>query len=139
MLLKEVHHRVKNNLQVILSFLNLDLYYNKDNPNDTIYNTRDRIQSMALMYETTYTSEKVDVTNLNDFIEELSHRLIQVYSGGNIKLNLDIIDEEISIDIIIPLGLIINELLLNSIKYAFPSNQSGEITIKLTEEGENLV
>lgn len=137
MLLREVHHRVKNNLQIILSYLCLDLHFNRDNPNVTIHNTRDRINSMALMYNKTLKYNAVDLINIHDFLKSLVSKLIEVYSYGKIKVNLNVIDKGLDIDIVTPLGLIINELVLNTIKYAFPDNCEGELNILFTNDKNN--
>jgi two-component sensor histidine kinase len=137
-LLKEIHHRVKNNLQIILSLLNIDMYYNKNEPEVTIQNTINRIESMALMHEKTYQSDSLDGANVKNYVESQSREIINLYGANNIELLCDIDDVELSMDIIIPLGLMINELILNTIKYAFPEG-GGHLWISLKIVGYGMV
>ena len=137
-LLKEVHHRVKNNLQIILSLLNIDYNFNKDNPETTIWNTIDRINSMALIHDKTYLSNNTDYVNVRDYIVSQSSQIFSLYGGSNIHLHTDIDSMELNIDIITLLGLMINELILNTIKYAFPSGE-GDLWIKLKKVDEGMV
>ena len=131
-LLKEVHHRVKNNLQIILSLLNLDVRYNKKNPEVVIESTRNRINSMALIHELAYKSDDFSC-NVLDYLHSQLNILFQSYHVNNINVNYDVEDMELDIDILIPLGLIINELVNNVIKHAFPNNVKGEINISLKQ------
>jgi two-component sensor histidine kinase len=137
-LLKEVHHRVKNNLQIILSLLNIDYNFNKDNPETTIWNTINRINSMAFIHDKTYQSNSMDYVNVRDYIVSESSQIFSLYGGSNINLHTDIDSMELNMDIITPLGLMINELILNTIKYAFPSGE-GDLWIKLKKADEGLV
>ena len=137
-LLKEVHHRVKNNLQIILSLLNIDYNFNKDNPETTIWNTINRINSMAFIHDKTYQSNSMDYVNVRDYIVSESSQIFSLYGGSNINLHTDIDSMELNMDIITPLGLMINELILNTIKYAFPSGE-GDLWIKLKKADEGMV
>lgn len=140
-LLKEVHHRVKNNLQVISSILNLQSSYVKDENTLTILKeSQNRIKSMSFIHESLYRTADFSFVNLSEYIENLTRNLIQSYllDQGNIKVNLDLGNYKLNMDQAIPCGLIINELVSNSMKYAFPSNTNGEIFIKLTEKDNNF-
>ena len=137
-LLKEVHHRVKNNLQLIVSLLNIDLHFNKDDPESTIWNTIDRINSMALIHDKTYQSGNLESANVKDYIVTQASQIFNLYGTNNIKLITDIEDIELDMDIIIPLGLMINELILNTIKYAFPGDSKGYLSIKLKRSDEGM-
>ena len=132
MLLQEVHHRVKNNLQLILSFLNLESRFNKNNPEYVLNQAYNRIHTMALTHEEVYNSDSLSNVNLKTFLEDAINNLFNLYSKGNIKLHLDIEPIEIDMDRSIPLGLLVNEVSLNTIKYAFLNEVEGNyyITIK---------
>jgi len=140
LLIKEIHHRVKNNLQVISSLLNLQKSYVKnDHINHIIDESRDRIRSMALLHEKLYQSKNLSLINIKSYIHELAHNLINTYcvSGKNIKLEINSDDENINIDLGISLGLIINEFISNSIKHGFKESQEGIISILFTRSEGN--
>ena len=128
-LLQEVHHRVKNNLQLILSFLNLEDRYNHDDPDYVINQVRNRIRTMALTHEEVYNSPSVSEVDMNSFITKDMTNLFRLYTDGNIKLNFNIEHIMLNMEDIIPLGLFINELALNTIKYAFPNKEEGNFYI----------
>ena len=135
-LLKEVHHRVKNNLQIILSLLNLDMRYNPDDYGKIIESIKNRVNSMALIHEKIYQSSDLAHVNAHNYIESEIMSLFNFYNVKNIKLIMDIDNLELEMDTIIPLGLIINECITNTIKYAFPNNEEGNLVIKLKSEGD---
>ena len=140
-LLKEVHHRVKNNLQVISSILNLQSSYVKDQQTlDILRESQNRIKAMSFIHESLYRSDDFSFVNFSSYINSLSSNLVQTYiiEHGNIKLELDLEDVNLSLDQAIPCGLIINELVSNSIKYAFPSNKQGKIRIELIKEDNKI-
>ncbi len=121
-LLKEVHHRVKNNLQVISSILNLQSSYAKDkNTLNILKESQNRIKSMAFIHESLYQTKDFSNINFSEYIINLSRNLINTYSDleYEIKLKLDIQPIMLNLDLAIPSGLIINELISNAIKYAF--------------------
>lgn len=136
-LLKEVHHRVKNNLQIILSLLSLDKRFNKKNPDVIIEDTENRIHSMALIHEKVYQSDSLANINIKDYICSEVNSLLSMYNSNDIKIDFDLDNIELKMDICTPLGLIINECIINIIKYAFPTNNwdNGDkiIIIKLKE------
>lgn len=131
-LLKEVHHRVKNNLQIILSLINLELKFNHEDYENILKKTRNRILSMASIHEQVYNSSDITHVNSDEYLKLTLENLFNLYSS-NIKLHLDIISHELHMDKAIPLGLIINELGLNSIKYAF-DDEKGNFYVKYREE-----
>jgi len=141
-LLKEIHHRVKNNLQIISSLLNLQSEYIKDEQDLEIFKvSQNRIESMALIHEKLYQSEDLAQIDFSEYIRDLVASLFCSY-----ELNLDAIELKINVEQIflnietaIPCGLIINELVLNSLKHAFPIGNSGEIYINLYENDENEI
>ncbi|WP_317897297.1 sensor histidine kinase [Aurantibacillus circumpalustris] len=140
-LLKEVHHRVKNNLQIVSSLLNLQ----SDNILDEKYlaiikDSRNRINSMAIVHEMLYASRDLSKIEIKQYIERLCESIHQSFSRPGSEINFKFkIDQNLyfEIDHMIPLGLIINEVVSNSFKYAFPTNK-GEISIKLHSENNEF-
>ncbi len=133
-LLKEVHHRVKNNLQIISSLLYLQSQKIEDKKTESYFlDSRNRVLSMAMVHENLYQSDNLAQINLKAYIESLTSELLSAYNTGNypITLKLNIENVPLTIEKAIPLGLIINELVSNSIKYAFNEAKKGTISIKL--------
>ena len=141
-LLKEVHHRVKNNLQVISSILNLQSSYVKDQSTlNILKESQDRIKSMAFIHESLYQTKDFSSINFSEYVVNLSQNLLHSYSSleHEIKLNLDIQNVFLNLDLAIPCGLIINEIVSNALKYAFvDKKEDAEIMIKMHLVGENL-
>ncbi len=139
-LLREVHHRVKNNMAVIMSLLELQSGYARDDDSKVMFmESCNRIKSMALVHEKLYRSKNFAYIDISEYISELASELLSEYEGekGNVSLKLDIENYNISLDYLIPLGLIINEILANTFKHAFVRLDAlPEIKIALqTEEG----
>jgi PAS domain S-box-containing protein len=137
-LLREVHHRTKNNLQVILSLLDLQsLTIGDKQMLGGIKDIQNRIRSISLVHEKLYQSKDLSNVNLKNYIPELTNALLKSYEGSKhrISLILDIDNIFISLDTITTCGLIINELVSNSLKYAFPNNRKGQIKISLHATG----
>ena len=136
---KEIHHRIKNNLQVISSLLDLQA----DNFNDpkvieAFRESQSRVISMALIHEELYKEEGTDTLNFSEYLKTLAENLFQTYrlSSKNIHLKMDLEENSLfNMDIAVPLGIIVNELVSNSLKHAFPGRNNGEIRIKLRREG----
>ena len=141
-LLKEVHHRVKNNLQVISSILNLQSSYVKDEGTlQILKESQNRIKSMAFIHESLYQTKDFSSINFTEYVINLSQNLIHSYSSfdNEVKLNLDIQNVFLNLDLAIPCGLIINEIVSNALKYAFvDKREGGEITIKMNTNGDYL-
>ncbi len=136
-LLKEIHHRVKNNMQVISSLLNFQTRYVNDKQFIAILNeSQNRIKSMALIHEKLYRSRDLSDIDFNDYVYSLASDLFKFYAvdTDKIALKLDIEDIAFEIDTAIPCGLLINELLTNSLKHAFPEGRGGEINISLRKK-----
>ncbi|MBN4051452.1 PAS domain S-box protein [bacterium AH-315-M05] len=141
-LLREIHHRVKNNLQIISSMLSLQSSYISDKGTINILKeSQDRIKSMAFIHESLYQTKDFSSINISEYIENLSKNL--VYSFGTqynfVSLKLDTDKIYLNLDTAIPCGLIINELVSNSLKYAFPDNHKGEIKITLKQKNTRLI
>ena len=131
-LLKEVHHRVKNNMQVIMSLLRLQTNYITDKHAKSLFkDSQSRVASMALIHEKLYKSKNLSSIDFNEYLRDLTQTLIQSYNIGHkmIRFELKIENVFLNINQAIPCGLIINELVTNSLKYAFPGNIKGKIAI----------
>jgi len=134
-LLKEVHHRVKNNLQIINSLIRLQSHYmTEKNYTQKLEDTENRIRSMALVHEKLYKSDDLSKLDAKSYINELVENILaSTEMTVPLKYSPQICDAKFSIDTLIPLGLIINEIISNSVKYAFTGLESGELFIKLTQ------
>lgn len=131
LLLKEIHHRVKNNLNVISSLLNLQSKYIKDKAALAVFQeSQRRARSMALIHKMLYQSIDLKCINFGDYIKTLTMELFRTYSTQDqIQLDLEVGDVLLDINTAVPLGLIVNELVSNSLKHGFPDNQEGNITV----------
>ncbi len=141
-LLKEIHHRVKNNLQVVSSLLNLQAGKMEDSATkEILQESQNRVRSMALIHEKLYCSENLAQIDFKDYIAELSAYLIRSYmgSGKNIQFEMNMEQVLIPIDYAVPCGLIINELISNALKYAFPGQTKGVIQLTLVKLEENIL
>jgi two-component sensor histidine kinase len=136
-MLKEIHHRVKNNLQVISSLLNIQIEKHI-NPEaiDAINSSRNRVRAMALVHENLYQNNNIMKTSLKEYIHMLAKNIYSSYgiSFERIKFNCNTNGIEFGLDTIIPLGLILNEAISNSLKHAFGGNRTGNIDIVVTEK-----
>lgn len=133
-LLKEIHHRVKNNLQIINSMIRLQSnFMNAGNFREKLMETENRIRSMALIHEKLYKTGNLASLRVRNYIEELCFNIMESYENHRIKIKLkfDLEEREYSIDTLIPLGLIINEVISNSLKHAFFERQEGNIFISI--------
>ena len=132
-LIKEIHHRVKNNLQTVISLLNSQsAYIDDDLALSTIKNSQHRIHAMSLIHQKLYMSENISTINMPIYINELVEYLKDSFNlKQNIRFKINIDEIELDVSQAIPLGLIINEAVTNSIKYAFPDNSQGIISISL--------
>jgi two-component sensor histidine kinase len=134
-LLKEIHHRVKNNLQIISSLLNLQSAYIGDNEVKEIFiESQNRVKSMALIHEKLYLSGNLSEINFSEYLRELITNLLNSYRNklSSIDLEIKIDNLELNVDFSVNLGLVINELVTNTLKHAFPDgNGSGGTKSKL--------
>lgn len=138
-LLKDVHHDVKNNLQVLISLLNLEGRFDTSSKEEIIEKSAERIKSMALSHEKVYESEDIAHVNLNSFLVSFVRDMNTLNSKSNIAVNIDAEDIEVKLDVSIPLGLIINEILSNVAKHAFPDDREGNLNIDLKRDGDYAI
>lgn len=143
-LLKEVHHRVKNNLQTVSSLLSLQSRNAPDAATkDLLKSSQNRVISMAMIHEMLYMREDISKIGYNSYVQELAEYLVRSIKGtsSNITLDIDIPDVKLNIDTAVPLGLLINEAITNALKYGIVDDSQGHIFIKLrkSENDEYLL
>lgn len=129
-LLAEVHHRVKNNLQIIISLLNIQAMNADDDTRRILMDTQSRVRAMAIIHETLYDSGDFSGVLMDSFITRLMERLITVHSAHGVHFRVDA-DVRLNLETAIPLALFINEALTNSIRHAFPEGE-GMIDVRIT-------
>lgn len=140
-LIREIHHRVKNNLQIITSMLNLQIGKIEDEKTEAIFfEAKQRINAIALTHQMLYQKTTLSNINLVEYIETLVKQIEASMSTAKIEIATELVatNERLTIDGAVPLGLIINELLTNCYKHAFPKGQKGVITVSLTENPETF-
>lgn len=141
-LLKEIHHRVKNNLQVVSSLLNLQSRTISDaTALAAIKEGRDRVKSMALLHQNLYQDDNLTGVDVKNYIELLTQSLFNSYNINKdaIALTTNIQDIQLDVDTVIPIGLIVNELISNALKYAFTETEKGLIEINLLQSSNQLL
>lgn len=141
-LLREIHHRVNNNLQIISSLLSLQSDNVVDERDHELFvESQNRVRSMAMIHEKLYQSDSFSSINFSDYLKTLLNSLIYDYTTNlrHIKLELDIEDVDLNIETSVPCGLIINELVSNSLKHAFPNGRSGKIMVKLHQDNDHYM
>jgi PAS domain S-box-containing protein len=141
-LLREVHHRVKNNLQILYSLLILQ----EDSVQDkaalkVLQDSQSRVQSMALIHKKLYQAEDLRNINLREYTEELVGELASTYArqNQNISIEIDAEPVPVNVDTAIPCGLILNELISNALKYAFPDNRTGKVEIRIVSYDQEIL
>jgi PAS domain S-box-containing protein len=136
-LLREIHHRVKNNLQVISSMISLEsARIHNPSTQRTLQDLRNRLRSMALLHETIYGSESLAQVKMSIYLERLCRHLLFSLLPHPERIQLELYIDKISLDVsqALPCGLIINELLSNSLKHAFPDERKGSVRVELTKD-----
>lgn len=141
-LLQEIHHRVKNNLQFVSSLLALQTDHVSDKTAvDALQEGQDRVQSMALIHQNLYQEDNLTGVDMSDYFQKLIRGLFDSYNirRDQVNLVLDIEDINLDVDSVIPIGLIVNELVSNSLKYAFPDDRRGTISVSLKESSDVII
>ena len=142
LLLKEVHHRVKNNLQVIHSLLDLQALKMVDTELvDVLRDSQNRIRSMSLIHQTLYQSQNFAQVDFQRFLSELLPRLTESYGSRSRQVRIEIRSTEVKLPIneAIPCGLIVNELVSNALKHGFPNDRSGTVLVEIRENADQVV
>ncbi|MCB0647742.1 MAG: sensor histidine kinase [Saprospiraceae bacterium] len=142
LLIQEIHHRVKNNLQLISSLLSLQSRtVNDEKASLALSEGQSRVLSMALIHQNLYKDKVSSGMDVQDYVQQLTQRLLATYGikPENIELSLDIDPIALDVATLVPLGLIINELIANALKYAFEENQKGKIEMTLKQKDGDLL
>ena len=138
-LLKEIHHRVRNNLQIVSSLLNLQSEHVRDvSTLAALRESQDRVRAMAQIHEKLYQSEGLSQIDVADYVRSMGASLFASYGvrGDVLALHLEVDEVKLGLDTAIPCGLIINELISNALKHAFPDGRRGEVRVELRAAGE---
>jgi PAS domain S-box-containing protein len=133
-LLKEIHHRVKNNLAVMSSLFYLESTYTRDAPTlKILQESQDRVRAMAMVHELLYRAESLSAVDFADYAQLLSRQLLGTYAvrGSAVRLTCALEPVELSIEQAVPFGLILNEMMTNALKHAFPDGRGGEVHLAL--------
>lgn len=141
LLFKEIHHRVKNNLEVVSSLLALQSAKIEDPEiQAAMLSSQNRVQSMGILHQKLYQSENLAFIEMKNYFQNLCENVLDSYNESKrIKVDIDMKEVELDVDTAVPVGLIVNELLTNSLKYAFPNGEKGEIKLSLENiDTENL-
>ncbi|NHF59463.1 histidine kinase [Flavobacteriaceae bacterium TP-CH-4] len=139
-LLKEIHHRVKNNLEMVSSLLSLQSAQIRDpNVSNAISESQHRVHSMGMIHQKLYQGENLAAIEMKDYFVNLSDYIVDSFGAeGHVTIEIDMKKIELDVDMAIPIGLIVNELLTNSLKYAFPNRRQGLIQVSLKKIGPLL-
>jgi len=140
-LMKEIHHRVKNNLQVISSLLDLQsLTIGDKQAAEAFKESRNRVQTMALIHQNLYQKGNMKGVEMEKYITNLANSLFSSYhvTKNKIQLNTNIEPVSLDVDLVILIGLVLNELISNALKYAFCAQETGELFIKLEQHEQEL-
>ncbi|MEQ8219668.1 MAG: histidine kinase dimerization/phosphoacceptor domain -containing protein [Arenibacter sp.] len=139
-LIKEIHHRVKNNLEVVSSLLSLQSTHIEDKKiKENMHQIQNRIQSMSMIHQNLYQGKNLGSIEMKNYFKILGDYVLQSFGAGQkIVMVYDMEEIELNVDIATPIGLIVNELITNSLKYAFPNSLNGVITISLVQKPAHL-
>ncbi len=141
-MLREIHHRVKNNMQVIISLLDLESRYITDKKAKDIFKTTtNRVRSMALVHEHLYQAEYLSEVNFHSYLRTLVDELYLTYTGEerNINIKVEVPKIFLNIEKAVPLGLLTSELVTNALKYAFPDKGKGNVSVIMTKDKKNII
>ncbi|MBL7817034.1 MAG: sensor histidine kinase [Saprospiraceae bacterium] len=141
LLLKEIHHRVKNNLEVVSSLLALQSAQIDDpSVQDAMQASQNRVQSMGILHQKLYQSEHLAFIEMKNYFMNLCENILDSYNASErVTVELPMQELELDVDTAVPIGLIVNELLTNSLKYAFDRNSTGKVRLSLIEKDKNLL
>lgn len=141
LLLKEIHHRVKNNLEVVSSLLALQSAQIDDpNTKEAMLEGQNRVHSIGIVHQKLYQGTNLGAIEMKDYFLNLSESILDSFGAEKrVKIELAMEKLDIDIDTAVPLGLIVNELLTNTIKYAFPQGQNGNVVIKLEKQADGIL
>ena len=140
--MREMHHRVKNNLQFISSLLQLQsMYIRHDKAREALESSQNMVTSISLIHQHLYQGEKLSSIRLDEYLERLMRELHSAFSppGCSIELHQHFVPFELDIEEAVPIGLIVNELVLNSLKYAFDGRPNGKLSVTMTESEGDLI
>jgi len=141
LLLKEIHHRVKNNLEMVKSLIALQSAELEDSETkDAMIASQNRVQSMGIIHQKLYQGENLGSVEMKDYFVNLSEGILDSFDAEEkVKIECAMDNLELDIDTAVPIGLIVNELLTNALKYAFPDNTEGKINISLSKESPDTL
>jgi len=139
-LLKEIHHRVKNNLEIVSSLLALQSSRISDPKiSEAMQKSQQRVQSMSMIHQKLYQGKSLTIIEMKDYFENLGNQIINSFDAQDrVEITYPMQTLDLDVDLAVPIGLIVNELLTNSLKYAFPNGASGRIEVSLKEVEETL-
>ena len=139
-LLKEIHHRVKNNLEIVSSLLALQSAQIKDRKiADAMQKSEQRVHSMSMIHQKLYQGKSLSYIEMKDYFENLGNYIIHTFGKEDkVKLQCDMAPLELDVDHAVPIGLIVNELITNALKYAYPDREEGLVQVSLTRTGNQL-
>ncbi|MEO8822465.1 MAG: histidine kinase dimerization/phosphoacceptor domain -containing protein [Ginsengibacter sp.] len=141
LLFKEIHHRVKNNLEVVSSLLALQSAQMDDpNTKEAMLEGQNRVHSIGIIHQKLYQGENLGAIEMKDYFLNLSESILDSFGAEErVKIELAMDKLDVDIDTAVPLGLIVNELLTNTLKYAFPNGEKGKISIQLEKRNDNIL
>lgn len=141
LLLKEIHHRVKNNLEMVKSLIALQSAKIEDSATrDAMVASQNRVQSMGIIHQKLYQGENLGSIEMKDYFINLSEGILDTFDAEDkVKIKCAMDNLNLDVDTAVPIGLIVNELLTNALKYAFPDKDTGEISISLEKIDENIL
>lgn len=141
LLLKEIHHRVKNNLELVKSLISLQSAQLEDSvTKDAMIASQNRVQSMGIIHQKLYQGENLGSIEMKDYFINLGEGILDTFNADDkVKIECAMDNLELDVDTAVPIGLIVNELLTNALKYAFPDNAKGNILISLSKSNPEIL
>lgn len=141
LLLREIHHRVKNNLEIVRGLISLQsAQLDNSKTKDALLASQNRVQSMGIIHQKLYAGENPGAVEMKNYFINLGEGILDSFGvDDRIKVKCEMNELELDIDTAVPIGLIVNELMMNSLKYAFPDDRNGEIMLKMVQEENNTM